>query len=331
MTEPAAAAAAAEPATPAAAAVTTPEAGSLIDQAVAAAVAAQKAGPTEDDDTVVIAEPEPVAEPAKAAEPAGAPLPVPDPAQPAVDSDEKLAKMFARISGIEAERQKERGELAALRVEAARAKEYDDSFAKFRSDPQQLFERVGWDAETISAYIKGDPTPVRQAAAETAAEKKFAAMEARLTELTATIQKEREGQIIQQLRNQLPGLLQGPGADKFPTSAVFFRAAPHEFSDAVMATVSQARASGKELSYEEAATAVENVIRSHKERFLPDPAGATGTKSAPVSQKPAATAATTLTNAATPAPSSQAVDPDAETPEARLKRAEAQLKLLKRP
>lgn len=326
-----------EPTTPAAEPTATPTPAApasaeptLVEQAVAAAVAARAAGPTEDEDTVV-ATPAAEAPPAPVVDtPKDVPTPVPAaPPTPAEDPDEKFARLFARVSGVEAERQKERAEVAQLRAEAARAKEYDDAFGKFREDPEQLFKRVGWSPETISAYIKGEKAPVQQAAAQTAVEAKLAAMEAHINNLTSQIAKEREQQTTTQLRSQLPVLLQGEHAAKFPTSAVFFRKAPHEFADAVMATVSQARTAGKELSYEEAATAVENVIRGHKERFAPEPA-VSGGVSAPASTK-SVPSTPTLTNATTPAASSTPSDPESEPLDSRLKRAEAQLRLLKRP
>lgn len=314
--------AATAPAATATETVSTPEGGSLIEQAVAVVKAARA---EEEGAPAVAADP---AAPVKEPEPVTPAAPVQEPPAAVADPDEKFAKLFARVSGIEAERQRERAEVEQLRAAAKRAEDYDQSFAAFKDDPEQLFKRVGWSPETISAYIKGEKAPAAQAAQMTAAERKLADMEAKLTALTTSLHQEREQAQVQTLRQQLPGLLAGPGATKYPTASTFFKEAPHEFADAVLGTVSASRTHGKELSYEEAAAAVENVISAHKKRFFPDSVSP-GATSAPTSTKPAGKPAPTLTNAVTPAASSEPADHETESTESRMARAAAQIRALR--
>lgn len=297
------------------AAVSEPVAAPASRDRVAEAIAAYNTAKAkrETPEAAPVTEPEPVVAPTEVAAP-------PPAAEPA---DEKYARLFERVSSMEVQRKAEAGEVETLRQKAKRADELEAKWSKWKEDPEQLFSSIGWDADTISAYITGDKTKVKQQTALSETEQKIAALEKKLQErdekeANDRARSEQERQITT-LRTQLPALLSGDGAKKMPNSARYFKGHGQEYADALIMTVQGSRANGKDLSFEEAAVAVENVIKAQRQRHLSELDGS-GEASAPVS-KATPTSGPTLTNALTSP--THAVDPAKETADEKLQRAMA--------
>lgn len=201
----------------------------------------------------------PEAAPTPAAEPETAAPPEPAKPAPAADAgDEKLARLFERVSNMERERLTERAELEKLR--AARAED-EKLWANFRQDPESLFKRVGWDPETIKDYIVNGKTSSRVAQSES--DRKLAELEKKLAGWEESL-KAREAQAqADAFRASIPAQL---SKGQYPYAQAFFDS-PDEFAAQVHAVIANGVQQGVQLSVPEAASAVEQSLADHDKRL----------------------------------------------------------------
>jgi len=302
------------PEVPAAPAAAAPTDADLLAQATAALTKVME--PDADS-----APPPPAAPEAPATTPAAEP-------PPAVDQDEKFARLFARVSGMEEQRRRESAELETLRARVAKADEIETLLTNAQQDPEALFSAIKWTPQVISAYMTAiargeDPKAAAKAATVPAVvDTKLTALEAKLQQYEAALAQERQHREAAEANAKFPSLISGENAAKYPHTAAFFKEEPGDFAEALAGTIREARKLGRELTPEDALRSIEHFHATYYKRatrLSAPPAGVPGTQSA---SKPSPSP-TTITNSTKPTTSAAvAADPN-ETDEQRMARAMA--------
>lgn len=218
-----------------------------------AAIAAQAAPETEAAAEVPAATAEKPAEPAK------------DPAKELeAGGDEKLGRVFNRISRLEDELKAAKGETDTLKQRAARADELEAEKQLFLSDPEKFFTNYGWDKETIRDYIVNGPSAVKPEAAKV--RKETQTLKQEMEALKAELRAKDEAGQVQQAKARIPAAL-APDKAKFPTLHAYYDQ-PAEMADAIYGVINATYQQQKTvLTVHEAAEAVEKVLAEQAKRF----------------------------------------------------------------
>jgi hypothetical protein len=232
--------------------------------------------------------PDPAALPAPEPE-ATTPPPVPE------SEDEKIARIWGRISGLERERDAQKGEIESLRAKAARADALEAKIKGFHDDPEALFSEVAWDADKIRDYIthgKAAPSIETQKVA-----KETADVRRELAELRSQLQQRDEAAAVEQAKGRILDQIK-PEAAGLPYLHAYYDQ-PAEMANAIWQVISATYQQQKTvLSVPEAAKVVEKVLSEQAQRFSRARSQSPGSSTAPAA-KPVSP---TLTN--TPAGSS---------------------------
>jgi hypothetical protein len=244
---------------------------------------------------------------------------------PAVSEHEaKYAELFGRVSKMEQQKGVDQAELAQLRELAEDGKKHRSLKERARTNPEELFGEIGWDAKTITDYVtaaaSGRPPVLSEVSA---VEQKLKNLEQLIQKQQDELKQERAAAVVERTKAQLPTLLQQQAGDKpaYPVAKAYYAQAPHEFAEAVYTVAAQAQVQhGVALTWDEAAKAVEGVLAEQYKRFAP-------AVSAPV-QPGGPRLVPTLTNAATARTAVAAEDPN-ETDDSRMQRAIAALRARK--
>jgi hypothetical protein len=226
------------------------------------------------------------------------PAPEPEPTTPPPvpeAEDEKIARIWGRISGLEKERDAQKGEIESLRAKAARADALEAKIKGFHDDPEALFSEVAWDADKIRDYIthgKAAPSIETQRVA-----KETADVRRELTELRMQLQQRDEAAAVEQAKGRILDQIK-PEAPSLPYLHAYYDQ-PAEMANAIWQVISATYQQQKTvLSVPEAAKVVEKVLSEQAQRFSRARSQSPGSSTAPAA-KPVSP---TLTN--TPAGSS---------------------------
>lgn len=214
----------------------------------------------------------------------------------------QLDRAFSRLSELENATRTQQAELERLRARAARADELEAQ----AKDPWEFLTKNGWDQDVLAeAVLKGGAAVgVRQAKAKTEIEQ---LREELAAERNARLQNETRDQ-VSRAKAGIPALVASKATELPYTSAYFD--SPEQMADAVYATVQAAAQDGRELTFLEAARAIEDELvrveaRVARGRSKKAPAAAPAPK-APVP------APKTITNANSAAPA-RTSEPESET------------------
>lgn len=210
-------------------------------------------------------------------------LPVPDPEAttppPVPESeDEKIARIWGRISGLEKERDAQKSENEALRAKAARADALEAKIRGFHDDPEALFTEVKWDADKIRDYItngtKAPSLETQRVAKDTAELRK------ELEQLRAEGRQRDEAAQVEAAKAQILDQLK-PEVEALPYLHAYYEK-PGELANAVWQVISATYQQQKTvLSVPEAAKVVERVLAEQAQRFSRARSQTPGSSTAP--------------------------------------------------
>lgn len=213
-------------------------------------------------------------------------LPAPDPEvttpTPVPESeDEKIARIWGRISGLEKERDAAKGEIESLRAKAARAAELEAKIRGFHDDPEALFTEVAWDADKIRDYItngKKAPSLETQRVAKDTAD-----VRQQLEQLRGELRQRDEVMQIERAKVQILDQIK-PEAASLPYLHAYYDK-PGELADAVWGVINATYQQQKTvLSVTDAAKVVERVLVEQAQRFSRARSQAPGSSTAPATK-----------------------------------------------
>lgn len=227
---------------------------------------------------------EPTEKPADPNAPNALPVPEPEHTTPPTvpeGEDEKIARIWGRISGLEKERDAQRAENEALRAKAARADALEAKIRGFHDDPEALFTEVKWDADKIRDYITNGKTApsleTQRVAKDTADVRK------ELEELRGELRQRDQASQVERAKVQILDELK-PAAASLPYLHAYYEK-PGEMADAVWGVINATYQQQKTvLSVADAAKVVEKVLTEQAQRFSRARSQTPGSSTAPAAK-----------------------------------------------
>lgn len=217
----------------------------------------------------------------KPADPSALPAPDPEVTTPTPvpeSEDEKIARIWGRISGLEKQRDAQKGEIEALRAKAERADALEAKIRGFHDDPEALFTEVKWDADKIRDYItngKAAPSLETQRVAKDTAD-----VRQQLEQLRTELRQRDEVATIERAKVQILDQIK-PEAAALPYLHAYYDK-PGEMADAVWGVINATYQQQKTvLSVTDAAKVVERVLVEQAQRFSRARSQAPGSSTAP--------------------------------------------------